>query len=76
VLLMYTFKVVKEAYGWAVRSRDGMSMPFRQRSTAVREANSVCAALRDHGQSVELIIQDTDPAEATVNPAACVDGYR
>lgn len=73
---MYTFKVVKEAHGWSVRSDEGMSMPFWKRSMAVREANRVCAVLRDHGQSVVLIIQDAEPAEAPANPAAYVDGYR
>lgn len=72
---MFTFKVVKEAHGWAVRSH-GMSMPFWKRSMAVREAKRVCAALRDHGQSVVLIIQDAETAEATANPAAHGDSYR
>jgi hypothetical protein len=73
---MYTCKVVKEAHGWAVRTDDGMSMPFWKRSMAVREANRACAALRDHGQSVELIIQDGEAAEGLVNRAAYVDRYR
>lgn len=32
----HAFKVVKERFGWAVLSHDGMSMPLGKRSMAVR----------------------------------------
>jgi hypothetical protein len=60
---MHTFKVVKEPYGWAVRLGSGMSIPFWSRAFAIQEANCLCADLRGHGESAEVVIEEIDPTD-------------
>jgi hypothetical protein len=57
---MHTFKVVKEPHGWAVRLGHGMCTPFWSQAQAVREANRLCGALRLHGASAEVVV-DQEP---------------
>jgi alpha-beta hydrolase superfamily lysophospholipase len=58
---MVIFKVVKEEYGWTIRTGDCMSAPFWSRDTAVREANLLADAIRRHGERVRVIVQDPRP---------------
>lgn len=53
-----SFRVVKEPYGWAVRSESGMMAPFRSRASAVEHANGVAEALRRCGEAVEVVLED------------------
>lgn len=55
---MHRFRVVKERYGWAVRLGDGVCTPYWSRSQAVREANRLCEALRLHGVSADVVVDD------------------
>lgn len=55
---MFTFKVVKERFGWAVHLGDGMSTPFWSRGLAIRGASRLCEGLRRHGAAAEVIIED------------------
>ncbi len=68
---MHTFKVVRESCGWSVRLGDGMTTPFWGRDLAIREANSLCDALRSHGQAAEVLIEGMNPAD----PAGVADGF-
>jgi hypothetical protein len=63
-VVMHTFKVVKEPHGWAVRLGDGMCTPFWSRTQAIREANRLCEALRLHGVSAEVVV-DEEPTRTT-----------
>jgi hypothetical protein len=73
---MHTFKVVKEAYGWAVRTDCGMSTPFWSRAIAIQEANALCAALRTHGEAAEVVVEAADPADTPVVAAARIGARR
>jgi hypothetical protein len=68
---MHSFKVVRESCGWSVRLGDGMTTPFWGRDLAIREANSLCDALRSHGQAAEVVIEGKNPADAAGVP----DGF-
>jgi len=70
---MHTFKVVKEAHGWAVRLGHGMCTPFWSQAQAVREANRLCGALRLHGASAEVVV-DEDP-DRTSRPAGAAPEF-
>ena len=61
---MFTFNVVREPHGWAVRMGERMTMPFRSRDVAVREANRLADALRGHGESTEVIVDEADSTGA------------
>jgi len=71
---MHTFEVVRESHGWAVRLGPAMSVPFRTRPMAIREAERLCASLRRHGVTASVGIepepasfrsdQDASPATA------------
>lgn len=61
---MFTFNVVREQHGWAVRMGERMTMPFRSRDVAVREANRLADALRGHGESTEVIVDAADSTGA------------
>ncbi|MBV9994566.1 MAG: hypothetical protein JO127_05070 [Caulobacteraceae bacterium] len=63
---MSTFRVFQQRFGWAVRHGEGMSIPFRTRAEAVREANALCEALRLHGQATEVCLDEPpDPPDVT-----------
>lgn len=65
---MITFRVVKERHGWAVRKDEHLTIPFWSRSTALREANSLAQAIRQHGVGTEVLIEESDnEAEADRN---------
>ena len=66
---MITFTVVKEAHGWAVRTGTRMTMPFWTRDVAVREANCLADALRNHGECAEVIVEGTCLSEPSENQA-------
>jgi hypothetical protein len=51
-----TFRVAKDDYGWTVRVGDSMATPFRSRDTAIRQANCLAAAIRDHGQTAQVVV--------------------
>jgi len=59
---MFTFNVVREQHGWAVRMGERMTMPFRSRELAVREATRLANAIRGHGGPAEVLV-DADPSE-------------
>jgi hypothetical protein len=61
---MITFKVIKERFGWALRTGEGMTSHFRLKSVAEREANRLAAAIRQHGVHAEVIIDAGDLFEA------------
>jgi len=60
---MITFNVVKEQYGWAVRTGTCMTTPFWSRELAINEANCLADAIRRHGACAEVVIEGADPAE-------------
>jgi len=53
-----SFRVVKEPYGWAVRMGCGMMTPFRSRATALEHARGCAAALRQHGEAAEVVLEE------------------
>jgi hypothetical protein len=60
---MITFNVVREQHGWAIRMGERMSMHFRSKDMAVREASCLAAAILRHGGSAEVIMEEADPAQ-------------
>ena len=58
---MITFNVVKERYGWAIRTNERMMTPFWSRELAIHEANCLADAIRRHGECVEVIVEGADP---------------
>jgi hypothetical protein len=60
---MFTFNVVRKQHGWAVQMGERMTMPFRSRDLAVREANRLADAIRGHGECAEVIVEAPDQAE-------------
>jgi hypothetical protein len=62
---MIIFNVVKETHGWAVRMGDCMTTPFWTRDVAVREANFLAAAIREHGECAEVIVEGAEPNKLT-----------
>lgn len=60
---MITFEVVKEEHGWAVRMGERMSTPFWAKDAAIREANRLAEAIRDHGECTEVLIEGANPGE-------------
>jgi hypothetical protein len=73
---MITFRVVKEQHGWGIRTAEGVTTPFWSRSLAIREAYCLAAAIRCHGERVEVIIEDTDQSDPrkTVKGVSSPDG--
>ena len=61
---MFTFTVVEEKHGWAVRVGDSMKTPFRSRAIAIREAHNLAQALRGHGELTQVVIETLDAAES------------
>lgn len=53
------FKVVKEVYGWAVRSDEGMMSSYWSRSLALNHANNCADMLRRHGEQAQVIVEDS-----------------
>ena len=60
---MITFRVVKEQHGWAIRMGEGMMTPFWSRDLAIRQANSLAAAIRCHGECAEVIVEGADQGD-------------
>jgi len=60
---MITFNVVKERHGWAIRMGERMTMPFRSRDLAVREASRLADAIRCHGECTEVFVEGAEPNE-------------
>ena len=58
---MHTFRVVREAGGWAVRSGPGVTSCFRTRAHAIREAQCLCDELHKHGEAAEVVVEDAAP---------------
>ena len=54
---MITYNVVKELHGWAIRMGDHMSTPYWSKDRAILQANRLAAAIRWHGECVEVIIE-------------------
>jgi hypothetical protein len=61
--VMITFNVIKEQYGWAIRTASGMTTPFRTRDAALREAECLANSIRGHGQCVEIIVEHMSSGE-------------
>jgi hypothetical protein len=55
-----TFEVVKEPYGWAIRRDHRMMTPVWCKALAVEQARRMVEALRRHGQSAEVWIEDAE----------------
>lgn len=55
---MARFKVVKEVYGWAVRSDEGMMSSFWSKDLALRHANNCADMLRRHGEQAQVDVED------------------
>jgi hypothetical protein len=53
---MVTFEIVKESYGWAVRSGDCMMMPAWCEAVAVAEAERMVSDLRRNGQQAQITV--------------------
>lgn len=60
---MITFNVVKEQYGWSVRTGACMTTPFWSRSLAIREANCLAESIRRHGEIAHVIIDSSGAEE-------------
>ena len=73
---MHTFQVVRESCGWSVRLGDGMTTPFWARDLAIREANSLCDALRSHGQAAEVVIEGMNPVDPLGVQGLAISGMR
>lgn len=58
---MITFSVVKEPYGWAVRSGNGMMTPVWCRAMAIEQAQRMVNTLTRHGRLAELEIGGDEP---------------
>jgi len=56
-----TFNVVKEQYGWAIRTGECMTTPFWSRDLAIQEANCLADAIRCHGEYAEVVVEGADP---------------
>ena len=54
---MQTFRVVKEAHGWAVRLGPAVCTPFWSRTLAIAEAERLCRSLRLHGVMAEVCVE-------------------
>jgi hypothetical protein len=52
-----TYSVVKELHGWAIRMGDHMTTPYWSKDRAILQANRLAAAIRQHGEHVEVIIE-------------------
>ncbi len=65
---MITFRVVKEQHGWAIRMGEGMT-PFWSRDLAIRQANSLAAAIRCHGECAEVIVEGADQGARAASPS-------
>ncbi len=72
--LMYTFEVIRQPYGWAVRFGPGMTAPFRLRAAAIEEAQCLCEALRRHGVTARVLVEDSE--EASPASAGWFDPHR
>ncbi len=64
---MIIFSVVKEQHGWTIRAGERMTTPFWSRDLAIREANRLAAAIRGHGERTEVVIEDRQTRETTLN---------
>jgi hypothetical protein len=74
---MITFNVVREKHGWAIRLDKCMTTPFRLRELAIREAQCLAEAIRRHGESAQVVVEeDEDAASATVGGANNATSYR
>lgn len=58
---MIRFRVVKEPYGWAVRTGRGMMTPFRSRGLAIEHASTFVETLRQNGEPAEVVLEDLGP---------------
>ena len=56
---MISFRVVKEPYGWAVRTGHGMMTPFRSRGRAIEHASCFAETLRQNGEPAEVVLEET-----------------
>jgi len=61
-------RVVKDRFGWQVCFGQGTNTCFRTRELAVREARLLCEALRLHGLSVDVIVEDEEPETLATEP--------
>ncbi len=59
------FKVVKEAYGWAVRLDDGMMSPFWSKELAVEHANCCAGMLRQYGEQAHVIVEEIPAGQSS-----------
>jgi hypothetical protein len=67
---MITFRVAREAHGWAVRMGERMTTPFRSRDRAIREAICLARDIRCHGECVEVIVEEAEPGARRAVPRA------
>jgi hypothetical protein len=63
---MITFKVVREEFGWAVRVGERMSTHFRLRERAIHGATALADAIRRHGATAEVIVENAERNETAV----------
>jgi hypothetical protein len=54
------YRVVQHDGGWAYRSNDGFSEPFRDRATALAAARRVAKEQRVPGDTTHIEFQDAD----------------
>ena len=70
---MIAFLVVKENFGWSVRTGACMSTPFRLKDRAVGEARRLANGLRRHCQNALVIVEGeavrTAPGASAATPA-------
>lgn len=64
---LISFRVVKEPYGWAVRTHEGLMTPFQSRRSAIEHASAFVDALRRQGHRAEIVVEELAPIQpATV----------
>jgi hypothetical protein len=61
--VMVTFNVVRQEHGWAVQMGSSMTMPFRLRDMATREANSLADGIRRHGEIADVVVEAAGPSD-------------
>ena len=65
-----SFRVVRDRFGWQVCFGQVVTSAFRTRRQAVYEAHRLSEALRAHGLSVEVVLEDDEAGEAVLPPQA------
>jgi hypothetical protein len=74
VVVVITFKVVKERHGWAIRTGEEMMTPFWSRELAIREADRMAAGLSRHGALTEVYIEEVESRKTIVVGSPAITG--